>query len=204
MVCTVARLYEELRDLAALLAGLIAGSGARGLKLDEANMLAYHLGRRLGRAERWGFRATPEGPRSDAVEKILDELIDAGVLTWRFEPGSIQDPFYAIVEPEAVEWIPSTEEYRIGFEEGDRLFHRARLSRLELIGYIYLLHPDAWSEKPERLERLKARIAARLVAKGVLELREAARLTGMGEDEMARLVEEAREEVELGLPLEEE
>ncbi len=198
------RLFEELRDLAALLVGLIAGSGARGLRVGEANLLAYHVGKRLGRVGRWGFRATGEGPRSEAVERILDELIDAGVLTWRFERGAVEDPFYAVVEPEAVEWIPLMEEYRVGFEEADRLFHRARLTGLELVGYVYLLHPEGWSGRPGRLERLKARIAARLVARGLLSLEEAARLVGVGVEEMRRLVEEAREEVELGLPLEEE
>ncbi len=198
------RLFEELRDLAALLVGLVAGTGARGLKLGEANVLAYLLGRRLGRVERWGFRATQEGPRSDVVARILDELIDAGVLTWRFERGAVEDPFYAIVEPEAVEWIPRMEEYRVGFEEADRLFHRARLTGLELVGYVYLLCPEGWSSRPEKLERLKARIAARLVARGLLDVEEAARLAGVSVEEMRRLVEEAREEVELGLPLEED
>ncbi len=193
---------DSHRGLAALIAGLVAGTGARGLKMREIQMLVYHLAKRLGKTREWGFKATPAGPHSDLVERIVDELLDAGVLTWRFDRSSVEDPYYAIVEPEAVEWIPSTPEYSLGFEEADRLFHRARVTAAELEALMYLLHREGWSEPVEKLERVKAKAAARLVARGLLGIEEAARLAGIGVDEMRRLVEEAREEVELGLPLE--
>ena len=119
---------EVDKRLAAILAGLIAGTGRRGLDTEEAYLLLRLYSRARGLNREWS--------RED-VEKTLDWLYDRGVLTLRFERER-EEPLYTIVEPDAVDWIPSMPEFLDALEYAEKLFHGKHLTSKELRILAYL------------------------------------------------------------------
>ncbi len=186
------KLYEDMRDLTAAITGVIDGAGRRGLLRNEVHLLTFLVAHGVGRVGEWGFHTSNSGPRSDAVDKILDELYDDGVVTLRFE-RRLEEPLYVPVDVDKLPWVRGFTEYQVARDTSYSLMEVARLSTEELAMLDYLLAPELFTGEARReLEEKKLDLTARLVYKGVLNLDMAADLSGLDKKAIEGKVEELR------------
>ncbi len=168
---------EPDRRLAAILTGLIAGTGRRGLTADEAYILLKMYERAKGLRDAWS--------RED-VEKTLDWLYDHGVLTLRFERSG-GDPFYTIVEPDAVDWIPETPEFLDALDYSEKLFHGRHVTgkELRMLAYLNGVIDEHGLGRDEAAEA-----AVALVIKGLVPREKVREKLGLSDEEIDELAEE--------------
>ncbi|AEM38182.1 hypothetical protein Pyrfu_0310 [Pyrolobus fumarii 1A] len=191
-------LIEERRDLAAAVAGVVTGAERRGLRRKDVHLLVFLVAYGLGKVGDWGFEASEEGPRSNLVDKVIDELYDVGVLTLRFERSLGGEPLYVLGEVEKLPWLESSSEFQVGFEASRSLVEAARLSSEELEGLVFLLAPEFFLEEARRrLEGRRVELAARLVYRGAMKIDTAASLAGVDKSILEERVKELRKRDEL-------
>jgi len=168
---------EPDRRLAAILTGLIAGTGRRGLTADEAHILLKMYVRAKGLGVEWG---------REEVEKTLDWLYDRGVLTLRFERER-NEPFYTIVEPDAVDWIPAMPEFLDALDYSEKLFHGRHLTgkELRMLAYLSGVVEEHGLPRDEAAEA-----AVSLMIKGLVPREKIKEKLGLSDEEIDELAEE--------------
>ncbi len=187
------KLYEDKRDLAAAILGVVDGAGRRGLSRDEIHLLTFLVAHGVGRVGEWGFEASEKGPRSKLVDRIVDELYDDGVVTLRFERRLGGEALYVPVEVEKLPWAKEMVEYQVARDTSESLMEVAKLSTEELMMLDYLLAPEYFQGGVrDELEKRKAELTAKLVYKGALSLDMAASLSGLEKRVIEERVEELR------------